>query len=153
MRIETKEIKLFTFEEASQELRDKIRENFHLSYYYGEFMLQERIETLKALSDYINGKLDYSISLVPDRGEFIKITDYDERLLNELCNNDKDCPLTGVYYDDDIIQDIKENDLKCALSKYLDRIHDEYEWMLTDEYLLDLCEANEYEFTENGEIY
>ena len=43
--------------------------------------------------------------------------------------------------------------LREALKKYIESIHREYEDMLSDEYLTDYCEANGYEFTEDGKIY
>ena len=157
----TKTINLYTFAEADKDLRDKIRDYFATSGGHGDHILRERIETLKALAKVINGDLDYSLSLVPDRHEFIRFdgaVDFDA--LDALVERDEACPLTGVCYDDDLLESYKlyrsretrDSALNLALSKYIDLIHAEYEYSLTDEYLADLCEANDYWFTENGKL-
>ena len=130
--------------------------------------MQERIETLKKLSEKLNATLDYSISYVPDRGEYITLNPIDGTTFSELDNNilefinsKKDCELTGVCYDEELKDFLKKNREKIkkhdyvdhALSDYIESIHKEYEYMLTDEYLCELCESNEYEFTENGKLY
>jgi hypothetical protein len=102
------------------------------------------------------------LSCVPDRGEFIKITPKNEKLnfkaLWKVIDVEKDCPLTGVCYDHDIIDHLSEYNmtakgLNYALGIYIESIHSEYESMFEDGYLEDYCEANEYEFTEDGEIF
>ena len=154
---------VYTFEEADKELRDRIRDDFHYNGDFGYFMLEERTATLKVIAKLLDGRLDYSISLSPDRGEYIRIKPiYDEGLnfaafWSEI-NVDKECPLTGCYYDHDIIDllsgyNLTEKAIQAALNSYLDSIHEEYEAMLTDDYLLELCESNGYEFTIDGKIY
>ena len=66
MREVTTITKLYTFKEASSELRDKIREISFGDAWHFEHILQERIETLEAFASFIDGNLDYSISCVPD---------------------------------------------------------------------------------------
>ena len=154
MRVITKRIELFTFKEANKELRDKIRDSFSTIYNIYEHSTQERIETLKGVAKFINGKLDYTISFDFLRGNYIKITEFDNALLRDLMNSEESCPLTGVCYDDDIIELLKKGiSLQETLENYLKSIHDEYEEMLKDDSLLDHCEANEYEFTIDGKIY
>lgn len=148
---------VYTFEEASKELRDKIRYEIDRNWNLYEHHMQERIETLKCVADYLQCDLDYSLSCVPSRGEYIKLSpkNYNsiEENLPDLLEIKESCPFTGVCYDDDIIDDIKEHGIDTALNKYIKSIHDEYEYMLTDEYLLEHCEANDYKFKENGELY
>lgn len=163
MRIVTEIIEIYTFDDASPELRDKIRDYFHSDGYHYEHCMFERIDTLKKLAEILGGKLDYSLSCVPDRGEFIEIKPlYNEGLdfasLWEVIDQEKECPLTGCYYDHDIIDQLTlhtmtNEGLQNALDSFIDDIHKEYEFMLTDEYLSDLCEANEYEFTIDGKLY
>jgi len=153
MRTIIKEIKIYTFKEATPELRDKIRENFDYEYNLYDFCMEERVASLKSLASRIEADLDYSLSCVPDRGEYIRMTPSEntQELYEEFRRDSKDCPLTGIYYDEELRQVGKTLD-EC-LSEYINSIHDEYESMLSDEYLLDLCEANDYEFTEDGKIY
>lgn len=149
-------IKKYNVYKYSEELKEKIRDNFAASPYYGDWIIEDRLNTLKAFAKILGADLDYCISLVPDRGEYIKIknisnptTWYDLETLSY-----KDCPLTGVYYDDDLIHDALEfKSIQQALDKFLESIHDEYRYILSDEYLKEHCEANDYEFLENGELY
>jgi len=144
---------VYTFNEASNELKDKIRDYFASDNFLYEFNMQERIETLKKYAEFIGGKLDYSLSCVPDRVEFITIKDFDDKLFLESFKL-KNCALTGVCYDDDLIYCLnKFGCLNTGLNCYINSIHDEYESMLENEYLNDLCEANGYEFLENGKMY
>ena len=126
---------------------------------------------------------DWAISIVPDRGEFIDIKVpsgwrdnvgelADIRLYKYLVNNyaeylKGDCPFTGVCYDENLLDPIRAflkkptvnqgytwQDLvnDCANS-LLECLHSEGEYIYSDEGLKDMCEANEYEFTENGSMY
>lgn len=162
MRTITKEFKVYTFKEATPQLRDKIRENFDSDGCLYEHSLIERIDTLKSIAILLHAKLDYSLSCVPDRGEFIHFThEYDDlnfKALREVLIENKDCPLTGVCYDHDFLDHLNKDNLngdtlKMAGEYFIDSIHNEYKSMLSDEYLADHCEANNYEFTDNGEIY
>jgi len=160
--IETKIV--YTWDSATPKIREKIREDFHINSDLGHFMLSERIDTLKALAGILKGNLDYYLSAIPDRGEYITIKPkYDELdfcALHDLIDSGNDCPFTGVCYDQEFIDEFidnkdgtEEDNLKYALDKYICAIHKEYEFMLSDEYLKDHAEANEYEFNEDGSIY
>lgn len=153
MREVVEKFNVFTFNEASRELKDKIIQEFANDSFLCESFMDERIQTLKEYAKFINGKLDYSFSCVPDRGEFITIKDFDQELFKKSFEL-KDCALTGVCYDDNLIYFLnKYGCLSTALNCYLKDIHNEYESMLTDEYIGDLCEANDYEFTQDGKLY
>lgn len=148
MRIENKEIRIYTFEEASTELRQKIKEVCFCDGWQFEHCFEDRINTLKVLARNLNLELDYCLSYVPDRGEYITFKgNIDKNELKRL--NKLDCPLTGYCYDHDAIEALLQNDMQ----KYIDSIHSEYESTLEDDYIMELCEANEYEFTENGKMY
>ena len=156
MRIEIKEIKIFNFNEASKELKDKIIYNFSTIYDIYDACFSERVATLEKLAEILKGSLDYSLSCVPDRGECIKISPKYENLdFEALKDLDIDnCPLTGVCYDYDILKNVSdESTLNISLNNYITSIHDEFESMLEDDYLSEWCEASEYEFTEDGCIY
>ena len=102
------------------------------------------IDSLRALSKYIGGDLKFAVSLVPDRGEFIRFTDYDEELLAEL---DADaCPLTGCFWDVDVIEHLRADDMQGLMEK----LHNAHDYDYTDEALHETAEANEWEFKENG---
>ena len=146
----------------NKEVDEKIKDNIEYSWNLYEHNMIERIDTLKKLAELLGGNLDYSLSCVPDRGEFIKITPINDELnfkaLWEAIDIEKECPLTGVYYDHDIIDHLSKYNLTIeslnnAFNNYIESIHDEYESMLTTEYLADMCEANDYEFEANGKLY
>jgi len=153
MREVTETIKLYKFSEASDELKDKIRDDFSSDIY--EHHMDERIATLKELAELLNGRLDHSLSCVPDSGEFITITpNYGDLNFEALKGLDlENCPLTGVCYDCDVLENLNANNLQDILNNYIDCIHNEYNSMLQDDYLSNLCEVNEYEFTDDGKIY
>lgn len=121
-----------------------IRDNWHD---LNEYNLNEVIGSVKRLSELIGGDVNYSIGQVPDRGEFIRFTDYNEAALKEL--KAEDCPLTGVCWDISLIEGLKEG----RPEKVLDELHSDTEYKYSDEGLLELCEANEYEFDENGKFF
>lgn len=134
------------FNELNQEQKQKVIENFDRDGWLYEHCMKERIETLKKFATYINGSLDCSIGCVPDRGEFISIKDFNQAMYLKALKL-KDCPFTGVCYDDDLIDCLNRfGELYAGLNCYLESIHQEYESMLTEDYIGDMCEANDYEF-------
>ena len=96
------------------------------------------------MSNKIGGTFDYSISQVPDRGEHITFKDYDHEALCRLSADD--CPLTGICWDIDLIVGLREGNS----NKVLDSLHSDTEYQYSDEGLFELCEANQYEFDEDG---
>ena len=121
-----------------------IRENWHD---LNEPSVRDVVESIKALTKIIGGSNDYSISQLPDRNEFINFRDYDEEELSKL--EAQECPLTGTWCDIDVIEGLREKNM----SKLLKAIHEETEYVYSDEGLFELCECNEYEFNEEGNIH
>ena len=119
-----------------------IRNNWHD---LNDHSVQEVVDSLKALQDVIGGDLDYSISSLPCRGEYIEFKDYDKDLLNELDANE--LPLTGVCWDADLIVSMQKDGDAYGL---LGLLHQDTEYLYSDEGLQELCEAFDYEFTEEG---
>jgi len=143
----TIELKVYTIKEHPNKDKcfDWIRNNW---YDLNDHSVQEVLDSLKGLQIVIGGDLDYSISSSPCRGEYIKFKDYDKDLLNELDANE--LPLTGVCWDGDLIESMqKDGDAYGVLSA----LHRYTEYLYSDEGLQELCEANDYEFTEEGEVY
>ena len=137
------ETEVFTIEEhpTKEKCYEWIRNNWHD---LNQYSVDEIIESIKELSNKIGGTYDYSISQVPDRGEYITFTDYSQEDLRRLSADD--CPLTGVIWDIDLIQGLREGNP----SKVLDSLHSDTEYQYSDEGLYDLCEANQYEFDAEG---
>jgi hypothetical protein len=122
---------------------DWIRNNWHD---LNSHSVEEVVDSLKALSSKIGGTFDYAISSVPDRGEYISFKNYSQEDLCRLSADD--LPLTGVCWDADVIQGLREG----SPEKVLKALHSDTEYQYSDEGLLELCEANEYEFDENGKF-
>jgi hypothetical protein len=142
----TIEIKIYQIEEHPQpeKVYDWIRNNW---YDLNEHTGYEIINSLKALQQEIGGTLNYGISAVPDRGEYITFEDYDEEALAEL--DETEYPLTGCSWDQYVITGLRNN----CLSKILDIYHQDTDYVYSDEGLYELCAANGYEFELDGTFY
>jgi hypothetical protein len=139
------ETKVYTIDEHpnKQKCFDWIRDNWHdLS----QFHIDEIINTMKAIQNLIGGEIQYSISAVGDRGEFISWKDYDKKALKNI--KGEELPISGICYEHDIIEALKNDKLESIL--YI--IHNETEYIYSDNALEEMCLSNEYEFKENGAI-
>lgn len=137
------ETKVYTISEHpnKEKCYEWIRNNWHD---LNQHSVDEIVESIRALSEIIGGTYDYSISQVSDRGEHITFLDYDKE---ELCKiSADDCPLTGVCWDMDLIVGLREGNP----NKVLYALHQDTEYHYSDEGLFDMCEANGYEFDEDG---
>ncbi len=161
MTITVKEYTVYTIDShPNPELcYEWIRNNWHD---LGEHCVQEAIDSLKAFADHIGATLDYSVSIVPDRGEHISLDHLavikDDLPAIDLSGN---CPFTGVYYDEVILDAFRDEDengddvdtiLRDVEYRVLKAIHSEGEHIYSDDGLREMCEANEYEFNADGEI-
>ena len=124
---------------------DWIRENVHDLNEHG---VDDLVYSLKALEFYVFGTLDYSVGQFPDRGEFIRITGYSVDRLADLVEIKDDLPLTGVFWDSEVIAALAAFDFVDVLYS----LHSETEYIYSDEGLLGLCEANEWEFYLDGSM-
>jgi hypothetical protein len=148
MRTETITRTIYTIDEhpSQESCFDWIRNNWHD---LGDHYVDDMVQSLKALAAAVGGKLNYSVSIVPDRGEFVTLDDYDAEKLADLFKSKDECPLTGMCYDIDVIEGLYAGELDSAVLKTL---HAGGEYIYSDEGLYELCQANDYEFTENGAI-
>lgn len=140
-----------------------IRDNWHD---LGDFAVEESIVSLKAFAEHIGARVDYSISIVPDRGENIRFSfEYNEPTLGDVIIDldlSGNCPLTGMCYDENILDAVRDaaTDATATLAdvlrdveyNVLKTLHNEGDYLYSDEGLFEMCQANEYEFYENGEI-
>jgi hypothetical protein len=142
MRTET--INIYTINEHPDKEKcfEWIRYNEH---FIGDFEIDELVCTLNKLSEVIGGTVDWGISHYPDQSERIIFDHYDEELLAEL-DADK-CPLTGCFWDIEVIEALRDEDM----GKVLDTLHESIEYLYSEESLTEMCEANDYEFYEGGE--
>lgn len=74
-----------------------------------------------------------------------------------------DCKLTGYFMDEEAIDGFRiafcsgEHDLtklmKAAFKSWKKAAKEDYKWQLSDECLTETAEANEWEFTEDGQLF
>jgi len=124
---------------------DWVRGNWHG---LGDHTVYEMEHSLKALADHVGGTLDYSISIVPDRGEFVRITGGNRSLLKGI--KSKECPLTDVCWDQDVIGGYRDGNLE---RRVLSALHSEGEYRYSDEGIHEHIECNEWYFKPSGEFY
>ena len=140
------EVKGWTIDEHpnKEKVYEWIRENW---YDLNDHSLEDLLNSLKALQKEIGGDLDYSISTVPDRGEYIRFKNYDREALSLLSADDY--PLTGCGWDYLVIKYLRER----TIWKLLDVLHEETEYQYKDEQIYEHCDANGYEFAEDGSLF
>jgi hypothetical protein len=117
-------------------------------------------EILDGLKPWHPMRKQKTLKAGPDKGK-IYVSYY-----SNLFKVEDDCNLTGIFYDHSIMKPLYkfinsgfltslnfEDVLKeCfdSLKKCLDK---EEEYMDSDEYIIEMLTSNDYDFTENGEIY
>lgn len=164
----TIETKVFTFDEHTNKAAciEWVKENWHD---LGEHCLYEAIDSLKAFAKYFGKNVDYKVSITPDRGGYITYSYSDSDAITTmgavfesgLLNKDflsGNCPLTGVCYDEtllDAVRSAKTTDLLIdvlneAANTLIGALHREGEYIYSDEGISEMLEINEYEFTEFG---
>jgi hypothetical protein len=124
-----------------QAVYEWIKNNWHD---LGQHNVNELINSLQKLKEKIGGTLTYSIGQNPDQSEHITFEGFDKEILDEL--DEKECPLTGHVWDEDVILALREDNMQ----KLLNTIHQDTEYYYSNAGLKELCEANEYEFDING---
>jgi hypothetical protein len=150
---------------------DYIRDNWHDMYVWGN----ENVDSLKAFCDYFNlSGMDCRIS--PCSYSYASATIQDDdianlsgvRLFKYIGHNfpidlSGGCPFTGYCFDENLLDNIREFMKKPDSRTFQELINDcldswvkayvsDLEYTYTDEALRDTCEANEWYFTESGEI-
>lgn len=139
------ETKVYTIDEHPNKdlCFDYIRQYWHD---LNQCSVNEFVDSLKALQQEIGGDLDYSIGQFSSRGEFIFFKNYDKDRLAELDSFTTE--LTGVCWDNDIIIALKNGDIFESIKS----LHEDSDYIYSNEGLEDLCMANGYEFNEQGKF-
>ncbi len=176
MRVITTETKAYKFDELSDEAKDKAIEQFMINDDFPQG--QEALDSIKALAAHFGGKMydwniDWANSSYSD-AKFDMPEDMDPKDIyaklkalgtfnRRTLRGHGDCALTGVCYDETAIDGFrwawyreKERDLnvlmQAAFRSWLKAIHEEFDYQHTHEAFRETCEANDYEFTEDGEM-
>lgn len=126
-----------------------VRDNVHD---LNQHDVDEMIASLKALQARVGGSLDYCVGQFPDRGEYIRFTDYDKDAVAELYDevvSSEHLSLTGTFWDFEVVRSVYRNDMKGLL----DTIHSGSEYLYSDEGIEEMADANGWEFKEDGSAY
>ena len=87
MRTVTKSFPVYTFKSAPKEVKENIIEYFANDSSLYEHCMSERLDTLKVVANLLHATLDYSLSCVPDRGEYIRFIPMNDELNYQLFIN------------------------------------------------------------------
>ena len=147
---------------------DKVYQWINENWYdLGDNVLQEMADSLKEFANDIGAKVNWSISIVPDKGEFIRFGfgDCETPTLGDVMLNldlSGNCPFTGVCYDEIILDAFRDaaKDASATLESVLNDVehnvltalHNEGEYLYGDEGLYEMCEASGFEFTVEGAL-
>ena len=170
----TIETTVYKFSELSAKAKQRAKDDS--AEVWGYSSAEEAIESLKKLAEHFDGKLkDYAIdffacshsSATWDMPEMTR-TEIKRRLATlggynrHTGRGDGDCVLTGVCWDEDAIDGFRAAFregarslsvlMGTAFAHWLKAVQADCEDQFTDETFGELCEANDYEFFENGKL-
>lgn len=173
MRIITTQTTVYKFEELNEEARDKaVRKLWDLNVESGwwdyTYEDAERIG-LKITSfdldrnNHATGHLTQSSDLVAEKilKEHVAETCRTWKLANNYLfdvrktrkeNFDPDCSNELTHEGDCILAELEAQFEKDLLAEYASILQKEYEYLTSEETIFDLIKANEYEFTEEGDL-
>tara|TARA_B100000683_G_scaffold193498_1_gene186528 strand:+ start:47 stop:517 length:471 start_codon:yes stop_codon:yes gene_type:complete len=126
-----------------------VRDNVHD---LNQHDVDEMIASLKALQARVGGSLDYCVGQFPDRGEYIRFTNYKNDEFEEVYHkavNSGDEILTGTFWDWIVISHVNRNDMEGLLGT----IHGGSEYAYSNEGIEEIADANRWEFKEDGSLY
>lgn len=172
----TELVNIYRFSELSEETKQKAKTDF--ASIHGYIWKDEASESINKLAEHFDGKVTYW--RLDYFGSSFSYMDFDmpEMTVKEIRHRLKqlgtynkstlkgngECKLTGYSSDEDAIDGFrmafireKKTDLEklmqAAFKAWLKAAQDDCEAYYSDESFSDLCEENNYEFTENGESY
>ena len=177
MRQETTTRNIYKFSELSDDAKANAKQKYAENDDFPQG--QEARESLEKLAEHFGARLsDYEIDYTASSYSYAKFdTDralHDEKEIRSMLKKlgtynrrtlkgNGDCVLTGVCYDEDCIDSFRfafirkgERDinalLQAAFDSFLKSIQAEYAYKYEDEQFAENCEANGYEFDENGRM-
>lgn len=167
-------VKLFTFQELSASAKERAKYEYFASigYCWGD----EAMDSIKALAAHFDGTMNNwgidwancSHSFAEFRMPEMTEKEIREKLKELGTYNRKtgkgngDCKLTGYSADEDAIDGFRiafrngERDLRELMNEafysWLKAGQADFEWQQTEEQFAETCDANDYEFYEDGEL-
>lgn len=192
--MKTKTIKLYTFDELSEEAKKKALEklydiNVYDDYWYDD-MLEEFKEDMKKMGYYVEnvyfrgfwsqgdgacftGSVDILeyvkikklgnkyrklLHYVKDMGGSVDITTSGRYYHPETMRFEDNIIQMGSLYDDEILQqatiivDLIEKEAREKVDELYERLEEQYDYLVSEEAIIDTIECNDYYFTKDGEL-
>lgn len=139
----TKTINCYKFDELSDKAKENVKYTLCTEYVW----MNEAIESLRAFAYEIGVTItNYSIDAGCSANSYIiwDGTPHSRFIKEELTGYCMDSPLTKTWNN--------TRDVDKCFEELLSNIQMDYESQFEDEYLIEMCEANEYEFDEQGKL-
>lgn len=140
------ETEAYTFDELSDDAKEKAKIELVSEYFWSD----DAMASLYAFADEIGIKIiDYTIDWSCSAISYVKW----EWRLDEHKNDLSVEELTGYCMDFPLIDEWnKTKDVDGAIDAWVNDCQKDYEYQQSDEYMIEHCEANEYEFTKEGKL-
>tara|TARA_R110001592_G_scaffold128365_1_gene340429 strand:- start:17 stop:493 length:477 start_codon:yes stop_codon:yes gene_type:complete len=144
INMRTIEVSVYRYDELNDNAKENVKHtlcNEYLDSY-------DALETLNRFADEIGIKIiDYSIDWANANRSYVKWEKtyyYHTMFIKEDLYGWLDYPLTKTWN--------KTKDVEECISEFLSEIEKDYWSQFEDEYVTDMCDANDYEFTVQGEL-
>ena len=165
----TKTLTLYTINELDAVAKETAIQNMLYDVEY--FWMDENTDSFVEFGKWIGGSTDWSVGLGGHSWAKCALDWYDweyggfdtvEWVKNNLPT--KECPFTGYYMDEMILKPLRdfladpddrtleELSFECARA-WVEAVIQDMEYQMSDEYLFEHAEANEYLFYEDGRRY
>lgn len=140
------ETEVYTFDELSDDAKENAKIELVSEYFWSD----DAIASLYAFADEIGIKIiDYRIDWSCAAISYVKW----EWIIDEHKNDLSVEELTGYCMDYPLIDEWnKTKDVDGAIDAWVNDCQKDYEYQQSDEYIIEHCEANEYEFTKEGKL-
>jgi len=140
------ETEVYEFHELSEQAKENAKIELVSEYFWSE----EAIASLYAFAEEIGIKItNYSI----DWDNYANSSIDWEWIVDEHKNDLSVEELTGYIMDYPLIETWnRDKDVDYAIYSWLYNCHQDYIFQFTDEYMIDHCASNEYEFTKEGTL-
>lgn len=159
--MKTIELNIYEFSELSENVKEKVISNLsyiNVDYEWWDFIYYDARQVdlkisefdiyIKSIKiDFIHSAEETAKKIKSEHGEncsIWKLADTFLYELNKLDENKDDYEDDIEYLEDDFLSDLGE--------EYLSIFNEQYEYLTSEEAIIETIEANGYQFTENGKI-
>jgi hypothetical protein len=168
MRTETETTNIYTFEELSPEARQKALDRLYdlnVDHDWWDCTYDDATEIGCKINGFDIGRasecdLNFTLSacevaqnILNNHGEACETYKTTEQFMEEWQPVYNEYPDKEGYELEDQLMDIEEEYRKALSEDYLAMLRREYEYLTSEEAIIETIEANEYEFTEDGSLY